>query len=179
MSEILTNTQLEKKLLTIKKKIARYNHHKEFLQNCKVKWKYPKGLALKFNLPLYSDSPNLQKVCGSLLCNASFQLRDNIIQSITEKLEQFSFIWKNSYNIVNEKISSNKLPEICKAIKKEKESPSSTILKEQQSKYQRDNITIFDYPGKLRRFRKPERRHNNNQWKLLYRGKERKIIEEA
>ena len=179
MSEILTNTQLEKKLLTIKKKITRYYYHKEFLQNYKVNWKYPKGLALKFNLPFCSDSPNLLKACGSILCNASFQLRDNVIQGMTEKLGQFSFIWKNSYNIVNEKISSNKLTEICKAIKKEKESLSSTILKKQQSKYQRDNITIFDYPRKDRRFRKPKRRHNNNQRKLLYREKEKKIIEEA
>ena len=35
MSDILTNTQLERKLLTIEKKITRYNHHKEFLQNYK------------------------------------------------------------------------------------------------------------------------------------------------
>ena len=59
----------------------------------------------------------------------------------------------------------------------EKESLSSTILKGQQSKYQRDNITIFDHPRKNRRFRKSKRRHHNNQRKLLYREKERKIIE--
>ena len=69
--------------------------------------------------------------------------------------------------------------EICKAIKKEKKSLSSTVLKRQQSKYQRDNITIFDHPRKKRRFRKSKRRHHNNQRKLLYREKERKIIEEA
>ena len=109
----------------------------------------------------------------------SFQLRDNIVQSITEKLEQFSFIWKESYNILKEKISSNQLTEICKAIKKEKESPSSTILRRQQSKYQRDNITIFDHPRKNKRFRKSKRRHHNNQRKLLYREKERKVIEVA
>ena len=110
---------------------------------------------------------------------ASFQLRDNIIQSITEKLQQFSFIRKQSYNIPKEKIASNQLMEICKAIKKEKKSLSSTVLKRQQSKYQRDNITIFDHPRKKRRFRKSKRRHHNNQRKLLYREKERKIIEEA
>ena len=67
MSEILTNTKLEEKLLTIKKKITRYNHHKESLQNYKVSRKYPKGLALKFNLSLCSDSPNLQKRCRNIL----------------------------------------------------------------------------------------------------------------
>ena len=81
---------------------------------------------------------------------ASFQLRDNIIQSITEKLQQFSFIRKQSYNIPKEKIASNQLMEICKAIKKEKKSLSSTVLKRQQSKYQRDNITIFDHPRKIK-----------------------------
>ena len=96
-----------------------------------------------------SDSPNLQKACRSILHNASFQLHDNIIQSITEKLEQFSFIEKQSYNILKEKISLNQHTEICKAIKKEKKSLSSTILKRQQSKYQRENITIFDHPRKI------------------------------
>ena len=41
-SVILSNTQLERKLLTIEKKITRYNHHKEFLQNYKVNRKYLK-----------------------------------------------------------------------------------------------------------------------------------------
>ena len=74
---------------------------------------------------------------------------------------------------------SNQLTEICKAIKKEKESLSSTILKRQQSKYQTDNITIFDHPRKNRRFRKSKRRQHNNQQKLLHRVKERKFIEET
>ena len=111
--------------------------------------------------------------------NASFQLRDNIIQSITEKLEQLSFIWKKSYNILKEKVLSNQLTEIGKSIKKEKESLSSTILKRQESKYQRDNVTIFEHPRKNRRFRKSKRRHQNNHQKLLYREKEWKIIEEV
>ena len=73
---------------------------------------------------------------------ASFQLRNNIIQSITEKLQQFSFIRKQNYNIPKEKIASNQLTEVCRAIKKEKESRSFTVLKRQQSKYQRD-ILLF------------------------------------
>ena len=72
MSEILTNSQLEKSLLSIEKKITIYNHHKEFLQNYNVNRKYPKGLTLKFNLTFCSDSPNLQKACRSFLRNASF-----------------------------------------------------------------------------------------------------------
>ena len=83
MSEVLTNTQLEKKLLTLEKNISRYNYQKEFLQNYKVNRKYPKGLALNFNLSLCSDTLNLQKACSSILRNASFQSGD-IIQSITE-----------------------------------------------------------------------------------------------
>ena len=117
--------------------------------------------------------------CRSILRNVSFQLRDNIIQSITEKLHQFSFIRKQSLNILKEKIPSNQLMEICKAIKKKKESLSSTIFKRQQSKYQRDNITIFDHPRQNRRLRKSKRRRHNNQRKLLYREKERKTIEEV
>ena len=85
----------------------------------------------------------------SILRNACFQLLDNIIQSITEKFQQFSFIRKQSYNIIKEKISSNQLLEICNAIKKEKESLSFTMLKRQQSKYQRDNITILTIHRKI------------------------------
>ena len=144
-----------------------YNHCKEFLQNYKVNRKYPKGLALKFNLSFCSNSPNLQKACRSILRNASFQLGDNIIQSITDKSQQFSFIRKQSYDILKEKNSSNKHTEICKTIKKEKKSLSPTILKRQQSKYQRSNINFFGHPRKNRRFRKSKRRHRNNQWKLL------------
>ena len=118
-------------------------------------------------------------MCRSTLRNASFQLHENIVQSITEKLEWFSFIRRERCNILKEKISSNQLTEICKAIKNEKESLSSTIFKRQQSKYQRDNITTFDYPRKNRRFRKSKRRHHNNLRKLLYREKVRKIIEVA
>ena len=106
MAEILSNTQLVRKLLTIEKKITTYNHHKEFLHNYKVNRKYPKGLGLKFNLSLCSDLPDLQKTCRSILRNASFQLHDNIIHTITEKLQQFSFIRKQSYNILKENISS-------------------------------------------------------------------------
>ena len=82
------------------------------------------------------------------------QLHDNIIQIISEKLKQYSFIRKESYNILKEKSSSNQLTEICQAIRKEKKSLSSMILRRQQSKYQRDNITIFDHSQKNRRFRK-------------------------
>ena len=71
---------------------------------------------------------------------------------------------------------SNQLTEICTSIKKEKESLSSTILKRQKSKYQRDNITIFDHPRKNRRFRKSKRRHQNNHQKSLYREKEWKLL---
>ena len=86
--------------------------------------------------------------------NVSFQLCDNIIQSITEKLEQFSFIQKQSYSILKGQILSNQMMEIWEAIKKEKEPLCSTILKSHHLKYQRDNITIFEHPQKNRRFRK-------------------------
>ena len=53
MPEVLTDIQLKRNLLNIKRKITRYIHHKEFLQNYQANRKYPKGLALKFNLYKY------------------------------------------------------------------------------------------------------------------------------
>ena len=50
MDQILHTTQLEKDLLKIEKKITKYIYHKEFLENYKYNRKYPKGLALTFNL---------------------------------------------------------------------------------------------------------------------------------
>ena len=61
MPEILTETQLKRNILNIERKIARYIHHKEFLQNYKGNQKYPKVLALKFNLSFCTESPDLQK----------------------------------------------------------------------------------------------------------------------
>ena len=72
--------------------------------------------------------PNIQKTSRSILHHGSFQLCDNIIQSITEKLEQFLFVQKQSYNILKEKILSNELMEISAANKKEKESLLYTIF---------------------------------------------------
>ena len=61
MPEILTETRLKRNLLNIERKITRYIHHKEFLQNYKANRTYPKDLALKFHLSLCTESPNLQK----------------------------------------------------------------------------------------------------------------------
>ena len=57
----------------------------------------------------------------NILRNTLFQLRYNTIQSISEKLEEFSVIRKESYNISKDKISSNQLTEICKNNQKRKE----------------------------------------------------------
>ena len=53
MPDILTEIQLIRNLLTIKRKIRRYIHHKEFLHNYKANGKYTKPLELKFKLYKY------------------------------------------------------------------------------------------------------------------------------
>ena len=87
MPEILTETRLKRNLLNIERKITRYIHHKEFLQKYQANPKYPKDLALNFNLSLCMESPNLQKTCRNVLRNASFQLRDNISGGAIVKLK--------------------------------------------------------------------------------------------
>ena len=49
---MLTKIQLKTNLLNLERKITRYIH-KEILQNYQGNRKYPKGLALKFNLYKY------------------------------------------------------------------------------------------------------------------------------
>ena len=46
MTEILQTTQLERNLFKIEDKIARYSHHRIFLEKYKNNRKYPKGLPL-------------------------------------------------------------------------------------------------------------------------------------
>ena len=91
MSEIPTKTRLKRNLLNIRRKITRYIHHKEFLQNYKANRKYPKDLAWKFDLSLCTESLNLQKTCENILRNTSFQLGDNIIGGVIVKLKKLSF----------------------------------------------------------------------------------------
>ena len=90
MSEIPTKTRLKRNLLNIRRKITRYIHHKEFLQNYKANRKYPKDLAWKFDLSLCTESLNLQKTCENILRNTSFQLGDNIIGGVIVKLKKLS-----------------------------------------------------------------------------------------
>ena len=63
MTEILQTKQLERNLFKIKNKITRYSHHRIFLEKYKNNQKYPKGLSLRFNLSLCSNSEDLQKSC--------------------------------------------------------------------------------------------------------------------
>ena len=147
----------EKKLLNIKRKITRYIHHKEFLQNYKANRTYPKDLALKFHLSLCTESPNLQKTkktCRNILRNASFQLRNNIIGGVIVKLKELSSIRNRSYNTLKETISFNELTKVCEEIKMETELLSSSISKRHKRKYKRGNITVFSHQHKNRRFRK-------------------------
>ena len=83
MTEILQTTQLERNLCKIENKITRYSHHRSFSGKYKNNRKYPKGLSLKFNLSLCSDSQDLQKSYRNILRNASFKLRDNIITAVS------------------------------------------------------------------------------------------------
>ena len=122
MSEILTNTHSKSSFPIIEEKIMRYNNHKEFIQIFNVNQKHLKALVLSFNHYLSYDSPNLQKMWRCILRNTSFQLRNNVIQSIT-----FQSFYKNT--IYQKKIS------------RKSDLLLFTILRRQQSKYQTNNIT--------------------------------------
>ena len=154
MPEILTETRLKRNLLNIERKITRYIHHKEFIQNYKANRNYPEGLALKFNLSLCTESPNLQKTCRNILGNTSFQLHNNIISDVIVKLKELSSVRNKTYDTLKETISSKELTKVCDEIKMETELFSSSISKRHKRKYKRDNITIFSLRRKNRRFRK-------------------------
>ena len=97
MSEIFTNTRSKSSLSIIEEKTMRYNHHKEFMQKFKDNQKHLKALVLSFNHYLSYDSPNLQKMWRCILRNTSFQLRNNVIQSITFQSFYKNTIYQNNF----------------------------------------------------------------------------------
>ena len=111
MSEIFTNTRSKSSLSIIEEKTMRYNHHKEFMQKFKDNQKHLKALVLSFNHYLSYDSPSLQKMCRCILRNTPFQLRNNVIQSIT-----FQSFYKNT--IYQKKIFQKKRFAIIHNLKK-------------------------------------------------------------
>ena len=68
-----------------------------FLEKYKNSQKYPKGLSLKFNLSLCSNSEDVQKSCQNFLQNASFKLHDNIIAAVTKRTEDLKIV-RNEMN---------------------------------------------------------------------------------
>ena len=179
MAEIVTETRLKRNLLNIETKITRYIHHKEFLQNYEANLKYPIGLALKFNLSLCTESPNLHKTCINSLRNASIQLLDDIIGGAIVKLRELSSIRNKNCNTLKETISSKELTKVCEEIRMEIELLSSSISKSHKRKYKRDKFTAFSHQRKNGRFRKSKRRRHNNERKNIYREKDRRMIKEA
>ena len=75
-------------------------------------------------------------MCKNILRNASFQLSDNIIRSVTEKLQELSFDRGKRYNTLKEAILFNELTKVCEETKMETELLSSSILKRHERKYQ-------------------------------------------
>ena len=96
MAEILQTIQLERNLFKIENKITRYSHHRIFLEKYNNNRKYPKGLSLKFNISLRSNSEDLQKSCQNILRNASFKLRDNILTAVSKRIEEIKIV-RNEY----------------------------------------------------------------------------------
>ena len=94
MTEILQTTQ--RNLIKIEKKIARYSHHRIFLEKYKIYQKYPKGLSSKFNISFCSDSGDLQNSCQNILSNASFKLCDNVVTAVSKRIEDLKIV-RNEY----------------------------------------------------------------------------------
>ena len=84
---ILQTTKLERNLFKIEHKTARYSHHRSFLEKYRNIRECPKGLSLKSNLSLCSNSEHLQKSCRNILRNAYFKLRDNIVTAVSKRTE--------------------------------------------------------------------------------------------
>ena len=68
-------------ILHLEEKLRRYTFHQQLLQNYKKNKKFPMGMLLKFNLSLCSDEKT-NKLCRNVLRNASFKLRDIMLEGV-------------------------------------------------------------------------------------------------
>ena len=172
MAEILQTIQLERNLFKIENKITRYSHHIIFLEKYKNNRKYPKGLSLKFNISLRSNSEDLQKSCRNILRNASFKLLDNILTAVSKRIEELKIVRNEYFYALKNNVPNDSFVDICERIKKENKSSPVSIVQRQNSKYQRDH-------PQNRRFRSSKRRNHNRQRKTIHKTNEKLVIEQA
>ena len=133
----------QRKISEIENKITRYSHHISFLEKYKNNRKYPKGLSIKFNLSLCSDSEDLRKSCQNILRNASFKLRDNIITAVRKRIEHLKIVKNERFHALNDNVPNDSFIYICERIKNENKSLSASIVQKQNSKYQRDSTSTL------------------------------------
>ena len=80
-------------------------------KNCKT---FPKGLHLKFNLPLCKDR-NLQRNRNFILCAAAGKIQDQIIKALNIKINSLRQKMTNLGKTVAKKISKEQLKSLnCK-----------------------------------------------------------------
>ena len=68
-----------------------------------------KGLSLKFNLPLCSNSEDLQKPCRNILRNVSFKLRENVIAAVRERIEDIKIVRNKYFHALKDNIPNDSL----------------------------------------------------------------------
>ena len=78
--------------------------------------KYPKGLSLKFNLSLCSNSGGLQKSCQNIL-NASFKLSDNITTAASKRIEDLKIVRNEYCYALKDNVPIDSFIDICERIK--------------------------------------------------------------
>ena len=102
--ETLHATQQDKYLILNKEKqLCRYTLHQELLTNCKGNRKYPKGIRLKFNLSLCSDSPEL-KLRGIIFKTVELKVKE--ISKDPDSLRKKNTEFRNIQNYVSGRIEN-------------------------------------------------------------------------
>ena len=180
MTQILPNTTSRKlELLNIEEKLCRYTLHEELLVNYKKNRKYPKGMQLKFNLSLCSDSDSLNKTCESALRQTSFKLRDSILKEVRSHITYLSNLRKELISVINGNVSSSEFRNISDFIQEKIAFLTTNIKIAQARKYERDNIIIYQSNCRNRRYRKDKRCRHRKERKKIWNETQQKLIAEA
>ena len=77
------------KLLKLRKKIVRYQHHHDFIQSCQRNNVFPDGLQLRKTANIGIVSPDFEDKWSKILKNASGGLRDLISEEVSLALDSF------------------------------------------------------------------------------------------
>ena len=123
-SEILQITlddslhQRKLNILHFEEKICRYTFHQELLQNCKKNKIFTMGMSPPQFYPSLCNDEKANKLCRNVLRNASFKLRDIMLEGVSTNIVNLTSEKTNLVKRVKENSTVEKFNLVCQFVAK-------------------------------------------------------------